>query len=180
MNAINLLFQPTKCPDIDLLKCYCQDLLPTKMMWQIENHVCDCELCSTFIDQYGTETDILDNLDATFAVQLFLRETECQPIAEYELMLDMVLMSAANAIITAPISGDMLHTNEVTFSWADSKLKNLQLSIENNLYEVLFEGEISNGSILPLPPDEYRNGIYYYKLINGDDLLKIGKFYLYR
>ncbi|MCC7222277.1 MAG: hypothetical protein IT273_01015 [Chitinophagales bacterium] len=177
---ITTLFQKTVCPTPYTLDLYCQDLLPRKMAWQVENHLCDCEVCSLYVEEHQTDTDIIDQTDAAFAVRLFLREEQCAPIPEYESMLDMVLMSAATTTVLAPTDGLMIYQQQIQFSWSDEQLSSLWLTIENNQYEILYEGEIRNRATLPLPADGFSNGVYYYKLINGNDLVKVGKFYVYR
>ena len=177
---ITTLFQKTVCPTPYTLDLYCQDLLPRKMAWQVENHLCDCEVCSLYVEDHQTDNDIIDQTDAAFAVQLFLREEQFAPIPEYESMLDMVLMSAATTTVLAPTDGVMIHQQQIQFSWSDEQLPSLWLTIENNQYKTLYEGEMHNRATLPLPADEFRNGVYYYKLINGNDLVKVGKFYVYR
>lgn len=180
MNLIAPLLQKTLCPNSYILDLYCQDLLPKKIVWQVENHLCDCEACSIYTEKYSHNNDTWDNIDATFEVKMFLNDIKCQPVAEYEAMLDMVLMSAATATVNSPTDGDMQHSNDIKFAWNNSPKQQLWLIVENNQYEVLFEGEIKNGEKLPLPTAEFGNGIYYYKLIDDNDLVKIGKFYLYR
>lgn len=180
MTPLATLLQKTVCPNRSTLDLYCQDLLPRKMTWQVENHLCDCEVCSIYIENHTSDTDILEQIDAAFTVQRFLRETQCLPVAEYESMLDMVLMSAATATVTAPTDGDIVRADHVQFNWNGSQLLSLWLRVENNQYDLLLEGEIANGTKLVLPAARFGNGIYYYKLINGSDLVKVGKFYLYR
>ena len=150
------------------------------MAWQLENHLSDCPNCSFYVEQHENDTDIIDQTDAAFAVELFLRESVCQPVPEYELLLDMVLMSAATTTLIAPNDGIIVVDNNIKFSWTENTCNLLWLIVENNQYETLFEGSIHNHSLLPLPDKAFCNGIYYYKLINGNDLVKVGKFYVYR
>ncbi len=170
----------TNCPPQYLLDWYCEDLVPDSMAWQIENHLCDCQECDRYVEAHKNKTPIIDRLDAAMTVQLFLHEPICTPIAEYEAMLDMTLMSAAasDTDTITPANGTVVTSDQLTFHWKN--YDKLQLQIENNSYKKLFNQPISSGYNLSLPLDFFPNGLYYFKLLNGIDLVKIGKFYIYR
>lgn len=173
-----LLLNETYCPPQYLLDWYCEDLMPDNMVWQIENHLCDCQNCTEYVSKRQGTSIITDSLDAAMAVKLFLLEPVCTPIPEYETMLDMVLMSAATANDIQPTDGHFITQNQLSFRWKN--LDTLQLQIENNNYQKLFDQLIPSNYSLPLPLDTFPNGLYYFKLLNGIDLVKVGKFYVYR
>lgn len=179
----NLLdLNKTDCPSVYLLDLYTNNLLPPSLAWQIENHLCDCLDCQMYIEKEDISAALMDSLDAQFAVRLFWESDQCKPVPEYEAMMEMVLMSAAIPVtIEQPHSGVLVSQDSIVFQWTGSTTEQMQLKIENNLYDVIIDNDnIQNNFALPLPQQQFPDGLYYFKLSKGIDLVKIGKFYVYR
>lgn len=54
------------------------------------------------------------------------------------------------------------------------------MRIENNEENEVFEQEIQNGTTLLLKDLQLPNGLYYYKLLQENRLVKLGKFYVFQ
>jgi len=187
--------------DVELLKTYVQDLLPDDLSWEVENALLDDDEAIAWVDAFSAEkTDALANMDNLFAqkmaaqeslsehivtdeasidslLQSFLESEACEVIEEYEMAMATTLRATTVFEMLTPKDGSFLK-NVVQFLWKGQE--NVELIVENNDYEPLFEGNIKNGFNLQLLENEFLNGLYYYKLIANGELLKIGKFYIFR
>ena len=194
-----------KMPKIDaeLLEMYAQNLLPEELSWEVENALLDDEEAMAWINTFLLKKEkSLTNMDKLFEqkmsskeaenfsphtigdkndiddlLQSFLNSEACEAIEEYELAMATTLRAAAIFEMLTPKDGSFLK-NAVQFLWKGQE--NVELIVENNDYEPLFEGNIQNGFNLQLLENQFVNGLYYYKLIANGELLKIGKFYIFR
>ncbi|MGB1204881.1 MAG: hypothetical protein ACPG5B_04495 [Chitinophagales bacterium] len=186
----------------ELLKMYAQNLLPENLSWEVENSLLDDEEAMAWVDEFSEEKEIdpLENMNQLFEqkmlakqnfsqhivadeasidnlLQSFLDSEVCEAIEEYELAMATTFRAATVFEMLTPKDGSFLK-NVIEFLWKGKE--ELELIIENNDYEPLFEGNIKNGFNLQLLEKEFVNGLYYYKLIANGELLKIGKFYIFR
>lgn len=203
-NNINLeqdIVQKKSKIDIELLKMYVQNLLPDDLSWEVENSLLDDDEAMTWVNAFSAEkTDTFANMDKLFdqkvaerqtfsqhnivdessiddLLQSFLDSEECEAIEEYELAIATTFRAARVFEMLTPKDGSFLK-DAVQFLWkGDEKL---ELIVENNDFEPLFEGNIENGFNLQFLENQFLNGLYYYKMIANGELLKIGKFYIFR
>ncbi len=121
---------------------------------------------------------VSDDASIDALLQQFLGSDACLPYAIYEAEMEGTLMSAPLFKQSSPIDGAYFET-DILFAWGGD-IAELHLVIENNDLDVVFEGTIENGFTLSLSENDMADGLYYYKFIQGEEMIRLGKFYVYR
>lgn len=108
----------------------------------------------------------------------FLQQDTCEPYQIYEQELETVYRNNTLFKLISPNNGDFAN-KQLVFSWQGAE-EVLELQIQNNDLEDIYNGQIKNNSSISLTNDLFGEGLYYFKIIQHDVLLKMGKFYVYR
>lgn len=127
------------------------------------------------------KTDFIKQKHGFFDAQLIeilSHEKIFQTYFVYEHEIDTILMSDENFELLTP-TADIFIQNKIQFSWLGN-IENLELIIENNRLEKKFKQKIANHFTLNLSSLQFAEGLYYFKLIKNEELIKLGKFYVFR
>ncbi len=178
------------------LRLYKQNLLPSIDAWKIENHLLGCEKCRTKLNNLSIPQtshlqknmylqfkkriaqNLCNSLELHQLTNSFIALDKCQPFATYEIIINDTAMSNSQFKLKKP-KLDSVFDKGISFEW-QGQLENINLIIEDNATNPILKRKIHNNHLLIFDKEKFDNGLYYYKLINSNTLLKIGKFYLYK
>jgi len=111
-------------------------------------------------------------------IEILSQEKIFRPYFIYENELDTVLMSDDAFQLLLPLSNEMAN-DSIRFHW-QGDVENVELIVENNKLEKRFRDTINNNFALDLSETQFAEGLYYYKIIYQETLIRLGKFYVIR
>ena len=111
-------------------------------------------------------------------IEILSQEKIFRPYFIYENELDTVLMSDDAFQLLLPLPNEIAK-NSILFLWQGG-LESVELIVENNKLEMQFKGTINNNFALDLSETQFAEGLYYYKIIYQETLIRLGKFYVIR
>ncbi len=107
-------------------------------------------------------------------IQLF------RPVPNYTTAIAATTRGSSLSILSPENEAD-LSEGFIRFDFGQALKKDIEILIEDNQYDVLIEEEISAGhseATLPLPTPNFKAGRYYWKIIEGDELVMIRTFFV--
>jgi len=79
-------------------------------------------------------------------------------------------------LISPTITNHFTTRSSVQFLWVPEDPVETELKIMNNSGTLVHESAVLRKNIYSLPPGSLRSGLYYFKIIRGDELIYFGKF----
>jgi len=103
-----------------------------------------------------------------------------RPIPNYTTAIAAITRGKSISLISPKNEADF--SNEVIrFDFGNALKKDIEILIEDNQYDILIEEEVDSGHTeitLPIPTNDFPAGRYYWKIIEEDELVLMGTFFV--
>ena len=101
-----------------------------------------------------------------------------QPFPAFESLIGTHIRSGYFRLINPKESDHVSEKKAIGFTWETGITQELTLRIMDNTGTAVFESQPTTLKGLEVPVGKLKNGLYYFKMMEGSQIIFFGKFYL--